>query len=248
MAPPATYTLTSPPTPALTPPAGVIPNFEQPYTLLPYTIVTISEAIIVTTILVLARIYVKVFVVKKLLLEDYTCILGWLAYLVFVSLELHSASYYGAGTHMWNLSQETVSRNQHLANIADMHVCIAYGCIKVSLFLLISRIFLGVKRNILFWINQLFLWANAIYYTIALFINIFACRPRRKIWNADVPGKCFNTKMLYESAASFNTIGDVVSRFRMISPPLTHFNQLDIRCPLLCLMFRFKLLGRVEAT
>ena len=206
----ATYTIVSPPTPGLDPPDGVIPQFDHPFTLRPYTILTISAAIIITTTLVLARIYVKVYIVKKLLWEDYTCILGWLGYLWFVSLELWSAVHYGAGTHQWDLPYQTVQKNWRLSNYADMGVCVAYGCIKVSILLLITRIFLAVRRNVLFWFTQLLLFANAIYYSVALFVNILACRPRRKIWNPNMPGKCFDVRMLYISSASFNTIGDVV--------------------------------------
>ena len=80
MATQATYTVVSPPTPGLEPPPGVIPNFESPYTLQPYVELTVALCIIVTTALVGARIYVKTRIVKKLLWEDWTCIVGWVGY------------------------------------------------------------------------------------------------------------------------------------------------------------------------
>lgn len=81
MAAPAqsTYILVSPPTPGLDPPPGVIPTFHQPYTLRPYAELTIALGIIITTLLVMARIFVKACVVRKFLWEDYTCILGWVS-------------------------------------------------------------------------------------------------------------------------------------------------------------------------
>lgn len=54
------------------------------------------------------------------------------------------------------------------------------------------------------------MFANGGYYIAALFINIFACRPREKIWNPNTPGKCLALDPLYISAASFNTISDVL--------------------------------------
>lgn len=81
----STYTLVSPPTPGLDPPPGVIPTFHQPYTLRPYAELTIALGIIITTCLVMARIFVKARVVRKFLWEDYTCILGWVSLHVFVS-------------------------------------------------------------------------------------------------------------------------------------------------------------------
>lgn len=37
------------------------------------------------------------------------------------------------------------------SNYADIILCIAFGSIKVSILLLITRIFLAVQRNVLFW-------------------------------------------------------------------------------------------------
>ncbi len=75
----ATYTLTSPPHPALTPPPGVTPNFEQPYTLLPYVELTIAGGIAITSVLVAARMFVKTRVVKQYLWEDWSCLFGYVS-------------------------------------------------------------------------------------------------------------------------------------------------------------------------
>ena len=80
----STYTLVSPPTPGLDPPPGVIPTFHQPYTLRPYAELTIALGVIITTCLVMARIFVKARVVRKFLWEDYTCIVEWVSLHVFV--------------------------------------------------------------------------------------------------------------------------------------------------------------------
>ena len=77
IAPQATYTLVTPPDPALTPPPGVIPDFDSPWSLLPYVNLTIAGGIFITTILTAARLYVKARVVKKLLWEDWTGFAGY---------------------------------------------------------------------------------------------------------------------------------------------------------------------------
>lgn len=80
---PATYTITSPPNPGLTPPPGVIPNFDQPYTLLPYVELTIVGGIAISSVLIAARVFVKARLMKKgWLWEDYTCIAGWVSSLI----------------------------------------------------------------------------------------------------------------------------------------------------------------------
>ncbi|KAL9583412.1 MAG: hypothetical protein Q9212_002719 [Teloschistes hypoglaucus] len=204
----ATYTVTAPSKPALTPPPGVIPNFEQPYTLLPYVELTIAGGIAISTTLIAARIFVKTRLIKKWLWEDTTCIFGWLCYVVFVGLEWR-AGIRGAGTHQWNLTFDAFSDYLYLSNFSDMFYCLAVLFVKLSILLLITRIFLVVQRSVLYWLTQALIWVNTLFYAIAFFLAIFACRPRHKIWNPDEPGQCFDTKSLYITSASFNTFSDV---------------------------------------
>ena len=62
--------MVSPDAPGLAPPPGVEPYFYSPYSLNGYTNVVIAECIILTTIMVAARVYTKRFVVKSISLED----------------------------------------------------------------------------------------------------------------------------------------------------------------------------------
>lgn len=103
-----------------------------------------------------------------------------------------------------------------ISNYSDMFYCISIASIKLSILLLINRIFLAVNRNVLFWLTQLLMWVNTLFYAIAFFLAIFACRPRHKIWSPEVPGKCLNSKALYITSATFNTGSDVL----MLSVPI----------------------------
>ena len=102
-----------------------------------------------------------------------------------------------------------------------MCYCISIACVKLSILLLITRIFLSVNRDIFFWVTQLLIWVNSLFYAIAVFLAIFACRPRRKIWNPDLPGHCLNSKSLYITSAAFNTASGVSASL---------FNALLVSC------------------
>lgn len=65
-----TYTLTSPAHPGLTPPPGVIPTFSSPFSMQPYNVLTIAACVTTTTILVAARMYTKVRIMKSTVWED----------------------------------------------------------------------------------------------------------------------------------------------------------------------------------
>ena len=60
----------SPNAPGLTPPSGVTPNFDGPYTLEPYQKLTVAPCIVVTTVMVAARLYTKICIIKALKWED----------------------------------------------------------------------------------------------------------------------------------------------------------------------------------
>lgn len=91
-----------------------------------------------------------------------------------------------------------------------MFYCMSIASVKLSILLLITRIFLAVNRNVLFWLTHLLMWTNTLFYSIAFFLAIFACRPRHKIWSPEVPGQCFDSKSLYITSATFNTVSDLL--------------------------------------
>ena len=118
------------------------------------------------------------------------------------------------------MSQLTPSQ---VSNYSDMCYCISIACVKLSILLLINRIFLSVNRTMFFWLTQFLIWVNSLFYAIAVFLAIFACRPRKKIWNPDLPGKCLDSKSLYITSASFNTAsGRYFLPCRCLTLPLSY--------------------------
>lgn len=97
-----------------------------------------------------------------------------------------------------------------------MFYCISILSVKLSILLLILRIFLSVDRDIFFWITHLLIMVNSIFYIISFFVAIFLCSPREKIWNPDMPGTCLDNKTLYIFSAGFNVASDIT----MISVPI----------------------------
>ena len=65
-----TYTVTGPPDAALKPPPGVIPDFQDPFTVRPYWTLTASLGLVATGIVLALRMYTKIAIVKKCRLED----------------------------------------------------------------------------------------------------------------------------------------------------------------------------------
>ncbi|KAF2848571.1 hypothetical protein T440DRAFT_470172 [Plenodomus tracheiphilus IPT5] len=51
---------------------------------------------------------------------------------------------------------------------------------------------------------------NIIFYVACLFVEIFACTPREKIWNFFVRGTCVNVYLINVASSVFNFVLDVV--------------------------------------
>ena len=66
----ATYTTTAPVDVALPPPPGVIPDFQDPFTLRPYHNVAASLSLTFVSIFLMLRMYTKIRLVKECRLED----------------------------------------------------------------------------------------------------------------------------------------------------------------------------------
>lgn len=58
--------------PAGTPPAGVVPNFDNPPNLNAFLIVTLTLALTFGTLAILMRMYTKLFIVRSTAYEDCT--------------------------------------------------------------------------------------------------------------------------------------------------------------------------------
>lgn len=66
------FKLIPPDTPAMNPPHGVISDFEHPHAMMSEVYTTLVLSIVVSTIIVLIRLYTKYFVIKAHGWEDCT--------------------------------------------------------------------------------------------------------------------------------------------------------------------------------
>ncbi|CAF9943345.1 MAG: hypothetical protein ALECFALPRED_011123 [Alectoria fallacina] len=63
--------------PAMSPPAGRIPNFHDPPNLDAFVALTIALCVAFGTLAVVLRMYTKVFILRALAWEDYVIVLAW---------------------------------------------------------------------------------------------------------------------------------------------------------------------------
>ena len=163
--------------------------------------------------------------------------------MIFLSVCL-AIGKHGGGKHQWNVSYTAVqfqwrvrslpNSSEHIliesnqySNYEDIVYSIAILSTKLSIFLLILRIFLSVQRSGFWWFTQFLIAVNVIFYTIFFFVPIFLCSPRSKIWTPDQPGHCLKIEDLYIASAVFNMVSDIA----MLSVPLYLIWHLKMSVP-----------------
>ena len=77
---------------------------------------------------------------------------------------------------------------------------------KLSILLLYLRVF--APKRMIYIVIHLLLWANCLFYTAGLLVEIFQCNPIRKAWRTFLPGTRINQGTAQLASAVFNTFSD----------------------------------------
>lgn len=59
-----------------------------------------------------------------------------------------------------------------------------------------------------YYLIQVNIWFNLLFYTVFGLLSVFACLPRRKIWEPSTPGHCVNENLFLVITAAFNIVSD----------------------------------------
>ncbi|OTA55086.1 hypothetical protein K449DRAFT_179173 [Hypoxylon sp. EC38] len=198
--------------PALQPPDGITPNFENPprYNTSGYALCSFFLAFGTTAVLL--RAYARIFCAKKVRLEDFLGFAGFAlfaAYIVAVLLVIERPGFY---VHQWDVRIGDMPRILYIFYVSSNCYNGAIGCLKAAILIEWLHLFNPRRvRNTFFWICQAILWINILYYAAsAIAINVI-CTPHAKIWDKTiVEGRCGDSDTLYLSGTIINLISDIL--------------------------------------
>ena len=101
-------------------------------------------------------------------------------------------------------------------NYSDMAYSISLLATKLSLMLLILRVFCSVHYDKPYYLTVALMLINSGFYLAYIIIAVAVCKPRQKIWTPQLPGKCLDIHKLYLGSAFFNFLSDIA----MLSVPI----------------------------
>ncbi|KAI1267563.1 hypothetical protein F5Y18DRAFT_443315 [Xylariaceae sp. FL1019] len=192
-------------TPALAPPPGVVPDYDHPDARNDVTITVLVVSLFLTTLLYSIRLYSRIFIVKKLRLEDYVGALAFVAYvglIAVVSLEVRTGGFLA---HQWDVRLGRLVELLKLAQAQTTLYNLSIGFSKVAILLEWTHLFVPYPdRNTFFWICHVLIWVNVGLYTAVTIVQHAQCKPYIKIWYTFVEGHCADTRIVDTFVPAFN--------------------------------------------
>ncbi|SLM39697.1 hypothetical protein LPUS_10295 [Lasallia pustulata] len=184
--------------PGLAPPPGVTPDFVHPYSLQKYNVITLTVCMTIHVSLHGQVDSVHVAVDRQLAYNHLQ--LGLVA-IAALNFPLRAN---GDGVHQWNVPLSHLIRWAQYANALEILLCVVTLFTRASIILLYERIFAPNRISRLYIITQLMFYINIGTTSVFMFIFIFQCVPRSKIWDPTKPGHCLDIFAIYKTSGIFS--------------------------------------------
>ena len=80
--------------------------------------------------------------------------------------------------------------------------------VKVAILLQYKRIFVPLKDGVTYYSILAIIWLNGLYYAVNLFVGVFTCIPRQKIFESEIPGRCHHSVTWFVASGLINVVSD----------------------------------------
>ncbi|KAI1128526.1 hypothetical protein F5Y10DRAFT_240288 [Nemania abortiva] len=192
--------------PALEPPSpDIIPNLENPPNGNVIALATVTICLSVATISALLRAYARIFVSRKVNLEDYIAFIGYSLGVAFAYSGYRL--YLGTGffVHQWNVKVKDLAEFLFTVYLGSAFYSIAVMSLKVAILLEWTRTFAPRgARGFFYHACLVLIGLNVSFYSSSFLVENLSCFPHNGIWDKTIPARCINHKALDLSSATIN--------------------------------------------
>ncbi|RWA04998.1 hypothetical protein EKO27_g10103 [Xylaria grammica] len=196
--------------PALKPPDGVEPNFDNPPNRNGLVLSVTIVLVVLTTTFVLTRLYSKLIVARKIYIEDILALLAFGSYIGAVWTILRALSLRCLFVHQWDVTLQDFLSALYAYYLLHLFYAFTMLLVKTAILRGLLRVFAPPgTRNFFFWAAWAVLGLNAAFFIVEIFFIGFTCRPIQKWWTPMLHGYCLNEKKLDEYASIINPILDL---------------------------------------
>lgn len=110
---------------------------------------------------------------------------------------------------MWTISASALKRALLYSNVLDIMYTPIMLAAKLAILVQVDRLFSGTHKKLIYWGVRVLAVLNVFCYTAMFFVHVFACMPRAKIFDDNVPGKCISQDTTIIASSSINLASDV---------------------------------------
>ncbi|KAF1954871.1 hypothetical protein CC80DRAFT_550043 [Byssothecium circinans] len=160
-----------------------------------------SICLFLTVSAVCLRVFTKVVDLRRVQVEDYAIILAGAGFVAFMGL-LFTGSGAGLGRNDTTLSFEQRKRALQFSNGLDIVNTPIMFFVKIAILIQLDRLFSGARKTLVYWGVRALMAINAVFYSAMLFVYIFACNPRSKLFDSNMDGTCIDQSASMISTAS----------------------------------------------
>ncbi|KAI0023352.1 hypothetical protein F4780DRAFT_77269 [Xylariomycetidae sp. FL0641] len=191
--------------PALTPPPGVIPNFDNPPNQDAMVLGVTIFCLVIATIAVAIRAYAKIFCFRKVRYEDGFILIGFAAFLASAWDTLYMQRTIGFYVHQWNIRLKDTPQFHKALFIIPITYAISLIFVKAAILVEWPRFFVPRRtRNAFFWCCYGLILLNTLLYIGVIITMGLYCDPWDKVWHRWAPGHCIDRKILDVCTAAFD--------------------------------------------
>ncbi|KAL2751907.1 hypothetical protein ACRALDRAFT_2064536, partial [Sodiomyces alcalophilus JCM 7366] len=198
--------------PALEPPPGVIPNFENPPNRNGLAVAVTTLCIAISTLCLFLRAYVRMWREKTIHKEEVLMFLSYGALwgTAYAAYEMVAAP--GYYVHQWHLTNGDLVRPLWLILVYGCCYSIVLPLIKTAILLDWCRVFISSDRyKNAFWWSCMILSVFQCLWGIACVILLnLQCRPHHAIWEFYVPAQCYDLPSVMLGSGSVQVATDVI--------------------------------------
>ncbi|KAI1275365.1 hypothetical protein F5Y07DRAFT_369840 [Xylaria sp. FL0933] len=197
--------------PALAPPAGIVPNLENPPNSNTLGLAVETFLFTLSTVAAILAAYVKIFVTKRRHLEDYLAFSAYALYAADVATVYRVICGVGIFVHQWNVRVKDLASILYEVHIGSELYAAMMPLIKAAILLEWVRIFVPRgTRSTFYWTCHIFIWVNLSFYTAILIWGNTSCKPYEKLWDKTLPGTCLKGDAFDIVTASYNGVSDIL--------------------------------------
>ncbi|KAI1764530.1 hypothetical protein GGR53DRAFT_308827 [Hypoxylon sp. FL1150] len=194
--------------PALSPPAGVIPDLVSPPNGNTLALAVSISCLCVSTMAFALGVYSKIRLMKNWRVEDFIAFAGYVIWPLlttqydtnkfFQALSIgfaYSSFSIVVGTgyfvHQWNIRVKDLSSILYAIHIGSDLYAALMMCLTAAILLEWKRIFVPRgTRGHLYWMCHALVWINVMFYASILIAGNSFCKPFAKLWDKTLPGTC----------------------------------------------------------